>query len=143
MHHYYTHLHDSLSSQTCYSYWVENCPEHQVGMYVSAGVWGMATVLPVAEQRIVSLIFRPTLYVTTSHSNQHSACVIFRRLITETSLELQMSPTVSWFLCGILPRQEQSIQSWRTNRQWGKKEDRWGCKTARISAHTCKKRTYK
>jgi len=30
-------------------------------------------------------------YVTTSHSNQYSLCAIFGRLITETSLELQMS----------------------------------------------------
>jgi hypothetical protein len=30
--HYYTHLHNSLSSQTCWGYRVETYTEHQLGM---------------------------------------------------------------------------------------------------------------
>jgi len=33
-------------------------------MYVSAGVGGVATVLPVVELRVQSLLFRPTLYIS-------------------------------------------------------------------------------
>jgi hypothetical protein len=49
--------HNSLSSQTCYSYRVENCTEHQVGMYVLAGVGGVATVLPVVGHCVKSHYF--------------------------------------------------------------------------------------
>jgi hypothetical protein len=38
-------------------YRAENSTEHQVGMYVTAGVWGVATVLPVVDPRIQSHYF--------------------------------------------------------------------------------------
>jgi len=57
MRHYYTHLHNLLSSQMCYSYQVEKCTKHQVGMYISASVGGMATVLPVVEHHVKSHYF--------------------------------------------------------------------------------------
>jgi hypothetical protein len=50
----------SLSSQTCWLYRVETCTEHQVGMYVSAGVGDVATILPVLEPSVQSHYFLDT-----------------------------------------------------------------------------------
>ena len=36
------------------------CTEHQVGMYLSAGVGDVAVVLPVLESRVLSLYFLDT-----------------------------------------------------------------------------------
>ena len=44
----------------CYSYRVETCTEHQAGMYVSAGVGGVAKVLSILEPRVQSRYFLDT-----------------------------------------------------------------------------------
>jgi hypothetical protein len=45
-------------------YYVETCTEHQVGIHVSAGVGGMATVLPVLKPRVQSHYFLDTPIIT-------------------------------------------------------------------------------
>jgi hypothetical protein len=57
--HYLTHLHNSLSTQTCCRYRVEICTEHKVRveMQVCSGVAGVATVGTVLEPCVQSLYF--------------------------------------------------------------------------------------
>jgi len=69
-----------------------NCTDHQMRMYVSAGVWGVATALPVVEPRIqchyfpdaprkyLQLLYAVILY--TTNETPQGRCIIFQDLLS-------------------------------------------------------------